>query len=76
MKKIFSVLALSALMLCSTNSFAQFFAPGNSGDDPAKEEPKPEDEQGAPVGTATVLMLGLGAAALGYKVRKNRKDNE
>ena len=29
-----------------------------------------------PVGTATTLLLGLGAGVLGYKLRKNSKKEE
>lgn len=51
------------------------------------EFPEPEDgdapdrrttsgNQTGPIGTATLLLLGLGGAAVGYKVAKNSKNQK
>ena len=68
MKKIF---VLAALVLGSfTLTFAQ-----NPPTVPAKPESRTESHL-TPVGTATWLLLGLGASVAGYKVRKNRKEEQ
>ena len=73
-KTIVKILAISILMAGSVCVNAQ----------PPKPSKKPSSQaqqsihrvEKGPVGTATLLMLGLGGAALGYKLKKNKEQED
>lgn len=68
---------LGALMLISCIAIAQPPAPGQGGDGTAPSQGSSMNQsQTGPIGTATLLVLSLGAGAIGYKVHKNRKENK
>ena len=71
--KIKRLLTLGALLLVSTVMLNAQPAPPNppSGD----HDQKSESMNRNPVGTATALLLGMGAGVLGYRLRKNTKAN-
>ncbi|MBP3253485.1 MAG: hypothetical protein J6M30_03140 [Bacteroidales bacterium] len=74
-KTIVKILAISILMAGSVCVNAQT---------PPKPSKKPSSQaqqsihrvEKGPVGTATLLMLGLGGAALGYKLKKNKEQED
>lgn len=80
MKKTLKLGMLAFAMLFATSLIAQPPTPpaGGTGHTDA-----PDYNNGAntinregPVGTATLLMLGMGGAFLGYKVKKSKKENK
>lgn len=81
MKKLFLTL-ISVLLISSTIAFAQVPKPHDRPSGPQKiKTPPPIDPNDppaatGPVGTATALLLGLGAGTVAYKVRKNKKEKE
>ncbi|MBR1626337.1 MAG: hypothetical protein IJ681_04250 [Bacteroidales bacterium] len=70
--KIKRLLALGVLLLIS-------FATLKAQTPPSPEQnPNNQAKQSlnrTPVGTATALLLGLGAGVLGYRLRKNTKES-
>jgi hypothetical protein len=78
MKKTLKLGMLAFAMLFATSLMAQPPVPGGNGS--TGTTPTPEDSinrsHNTPVGTATLLMLGMGGAFLGYKVKKSKKENK
>ncbi|MBO6118830.1 MAG: hypothetical protein J6P44_09845 [Bacteroidales bacterium] len=80
MKK--TVLAVAMLLLASS-SFAQIFGgdgfgrrksnPDNPPDEPRKEDASHGSD---PIGTATLLLLTMGGAYAGYKIKVNSKSED
>ncbi|MBR1627340.1 MAG: hypothetical protein IJ681_09385 [Bacteroidales bacterium] len=68
--KIKRLLTLGALLLVSTVMLNAQPTPPQGADNQAEQS-----MNRTPVGTATALLLGLGAGVLGYRLRKNTKDS-
>ena len=76
MKKITAILfATFVTMIC----FAQGPQPPVPGENPSSNANAKRDmgmnRASGPVGTATALLLSLGAGTVAYKLRKNKKEN-
>ncbi|MBR1768847.1 MAG: hypothetical protein IJ748_00120 [Bacteroidales bacterium] len=72
------IAAIASIVLLSTSmSFAQGGLPPAPDETPqantGSHSKKPTSEEG-PIGTATALLLSLGAGTLAYKVKKNRSQ--
>lgn len=77
MKREKKLLVLMIMFFISVTSvFSQPPMPNGYDEDPDFEEDNVKSNQTSPIGTATLLMLGLGGAVLGYKIKKNSKNNE
>ncbi len=70
MKKIKYIVLFSFLLFASL-SFAQMDGPGNPGGDPVGSDPL---GGGAPIGSGTLILIGLAAAYGGKKLYDNRKE--
>ena len=57
-----------SIILASFSGFSQVMEPGDPGGTPVGEEPL---GGGAPVGSGTLILLGLGAAYGGYKMNNS-----
>ena len=82
MKKIFLSL-ISVILMSSTIAVAQVPTPSDNPSGPQKGPSRPTPDANndpipatGPVGTATALLLGLGAGTVAYKVRKGKKVEE
>ena len=82
MKKLFLTL-ISVLLISSTIAFAQLPQPNDNPSGPQKGPSRPTPDVNndripdtGPVGTATALLVTLGAGAVAYKVRKGKKVEE
>ena len=64
------LLTLGALLLISATMLNAQMPPA-PGDDPENQASQSLNREVEPVGTATALLLGLGAGVLGYRLRKN-----
>jgi hypothetical protein len=75
MKKTLKLGMLAFAMLFATSLIAQPPTPNTGGSGPTSSNSinRPHN---TPVGTATLLMLGMGGAFLGYKVKKSKKENK
>ena len=68
------------LLFANDYVFAQFnnpFAHGqqeNQRPSADTEEEQHNTEEGAPIGTSTVLLIALGGSTLAYKLHKNKKN--
>lgn len=49
---------------------------GGSGTTASPNSSKSINRTSSPIGTATLLMMTMGGAFLGYKVKKSKKDKE
>ena len=78
MKKL--IISIIAMFFCGVAAFAQLNTP---------PMPNPNNEDNAtdiygnsrqvnhgPVGTATALLVTLGAGAVAYRIRKNKKEED
>ncbi len=72
MKKIITLVAI----LFATSLIVRADGIPSPNNDPSGEHNKPkyDNDHAGPVGTATALLVTLGAGAVAYKVRKNKKE--
>ena len=78
MKKIITIIAIafiSGLAMAQSPSLPQPNTGSNNTTDGKTANVRSEAVQG-PVGTATALLVTLGAGAVAYKVRKNKKEED
>lgn len=70
------VFLVTVLIFMATTLLAQPPKPptGMGSGDNTQDKTSMNRDEDVPVGTATLLMLGLGGAFLGYKVKSNRKQ--
>ena len=66
------ILTLS-IILASFVGFSQVKEPGDPGGTPTGQPPL---GGGAPIGGGTLILLGLGAAYGGFKIKKTDEDEE
>jgi hypothetical protein len=76
MKKTLKLGMLAFAMLFATSLVAQPPTPNTNGSAPTSSNSINRSHNTEPVGTATLLMLGMGGAFLGYKVKKSKKENK
>ena len=77
MKNMKLLLAAVIMLFTIGGVNAQPPVPGSNGSSPmTPQQSKQSINREAPIGTATLLMLGLGGAVLGLKIRKNNNSNE
>ncbi len=77
MKREKKLLVLMIMFFIGVASvFSQPPMPNGYDEDPDFEEDNVKSNQTSPIGTATLLMLGLGGAVLGHKIKKNSRNNE
>lgn len=71
MKKIIALIAI----VVSTGTFVMAQPPKpNTGNVTTTDQKTVENTNQGPVGTATALLVTLGAGAVAYKVRKNKRQ--
>ena len=70
----YQILIVLFVMLFGNNIFAQPSRPTRHG--LTKDEAIEADNQTGPIGTATGVLLGLGAMACCYKIYKNNKNKK